>query len=201
MKPLLQNLAPSATSMIRADHTSVLLTFHKYRIDTATSTKQAIVNSICLALEIHAQLEEEIFYPAMREAGLDTDIVDKSFPEHAEMKRLIGVLQRMEAGSSTYDETLMELMRNVLRHIADEETKLLPDAERVLADRLPELGARMTRRRLELATPRAGEIAVNVVRTNPVGTAMVTAGVLFASVVMVRRLFTRSRADLLPLRT
>src|SRR5512140_1916833 len=139
MKPLLQNFSPSATSMLRTDHTHVLSTFHKYHIDTAAATKQAIVNTVCMSLEIHAQLEEEIFYPAMRQAGIDTDVVDKSVPEHGEMKRLIGVLRNREPGTSGYDDTFMELMRNVLRHIVDEETKLLPDAERVLADRLGEL--------------------------------------------------------------
>ena len=59
----LGHVSPSITKMIRADHTHVLLTFHKYRAEMSPARKKAIVEAVCLALEIHAQLEEEIFYP------------------------------------------------------------------------------------------------------------------------------------------
>jgi hemerythrin superfamily protein len=183
---MLAKLSPSATRMIRMDHTHVLATFHKYRIDTPPEHKRALVNSICLALEVHAQLEEEIFYPAMR--SVDPELVDKSVPEHNEMRRLIGILREKSPTDPSYDRTLMELMRDVMRHVADEETTLLPDAERVLADRLDDLGARMTRRRMELVAPRAGEIAVNTARAFP-GVVLAIAGVLIiGSVVGVRAL-------------
>ena len=55
----------------------------------------------------------------------------------------------MQPGDAAYDETVMELMRDVLHHVADEETMLLPDAERRLGDQLNELGAQMTKRRLK----------------------------------------------------
>jgi hypothetical protein len=72
----------------------------------------------------------------------------------------------------------MSLMRDVIRHVADEETKLLPDAERVLGeDRLADLGAQMTRRRMELAAPHTGAIALNTVRSYPAATLAFT-GVL-----------------------
>jgi hypothetical protein len=61
----------------------------------------------------------------------------------------------------------MELMRDVLHHVADEETILLPEAERVLADRLGELGAAMTKRRMQLVLPRSGEIASDMARSIP----------------------------------
>ena len=165
MNPIAK-LVPNVITQIRADHTHVLATFHQYEIDTSPGTKKALVNTICLALEIHAQLEEEIFYPAMR--SVDPDLVDKSVPEHNEMRRLIGILRDKSPGDPSYDRTLMELMRDVIRHVADEETMLLPDAERVLADRLDELGARMTKRRFELLAPKAGQVAINTIRTFPV---------------------------------
>ena len=188
MKNMIASLSPSATKMIRMDHTHVLATFHKYRVDTPPEQKRALVNTICLALEIHAQLEEEIFYPAMR--SVDPDLVDKSVPEHKEMRRLIGILRDKSPGDPSYDRTLMELMRDVIRHVADEETMLLPDAERVLADRLDELGARMTRRRMQLAAPRAGEIALNTVRAFP-GAMLAIGGVLILGAFVAARAFTR----------
>jgi hypothetical protein len=61
-----------------------------------------------------------------------------------------------------HDELVMELMRDVIHHVADEETVLLPEAERLLGkDRLSELGVQMTKRRLELVKPKAGKIAAN----------------------------------------
>ena len=140
MKSILRKAVPNATTMIRMDHTHVLATFHRYRRDTPAQVKQGLVNVICTALEVHAQLEEEIFYPAMRAAAAsDGAIVDKSLPEHEEMKRLIGKLRGMQPGDALYDDTVMELMRGVLHHVADEETTLLPDAERLLGERLEDL--------------------------------------------------------------
>jgi hemerythrin superfamily protein len=184
-----KHLSPGITTMIRMDHTQVLATFHKYRLDAAPEKKQALVETICTALEIHAQLEEEIFYPAMRNA--DAPLIDKSVPEHQEMRRLIAELRAMPAGGARYDETFMQLMRDVIHHVADEETRLLPDAERVLKDRLAELGWAMTRRRMELAKPRAGEIAVNVARSYPAAVLSVAAVGVIGAVLAGRALGRR----------
>lgn len=187
LAPKLSQLSPTITNMIRMDHTHVLTTFHQYEIDSSPQTKQALVNTACLALEIHAQLEEEIFYPAMRSLASDKAVLEKSVPEHNEMRRLIGKLRGMEPTDAGYDETFMELMRDVLHHVADEETTLLPHAERALGDRLSELGAQMTKRRLQLAAPRAGEIAMNTVRGFPTTSVLVAAGAVLAGTYLARR--------------
>jgi hemerythrin superfamily protein len=191
IRSLTNTLSPTITNMIRLDHTHVLTTFHQYEIDTNAGTKQALVNTVCLALEIHAQLEEEIFYPAMRTAGIDSAVLDKSIPEHDDMRRLIERLRSMKPADVGYDQTFMELMRNVMHHVADEETTLLPDAERVLADRLGELGEQMTRRRLQLTAPRAGQIAINTLRGFPASSMLVAAGAVLAGTYFARRALTR----------
>jgi hypothetical protein len=189
---LMNKLSPSVTNMIRMDHTHVLAAFHQVEADTAPKTKQALANTICLALEIHAQLEEEIFYPAMREMSPEGLLVSKSVPEHDEMRRLIAQLRTLETGDEAFDSTLMELMRDVMHHVADEETTLLPAAERLLGpDRLGELGAQMTKRRLQLAAPRAGEIASNTIRSIPASTMLMGAGALLAGTYVLRRAFER----------
>jgi hemerythrin superfamily protein len=186
-------LSPSITKMIRMDHTHAVTLFHRYETDTPDDRKKAIVESVCLALEIHAQLEEEIFYPALREVAADNEALKKAKPEHDEMRRLIEKLRGMEPGASDYDTTFAELMRDVLHHVADEETVLLPAAELLLKDRLSELGAQMTKRRLELAGPRAAEIAGNTVRAMPAG-AMLMAGGLLAGGYLLKRAFDQRRA-------
>ena len=107
MHKALKTLIPTVTNMIRADHTHVLATFHQYEVDTAPGTKRALVNTICFALEIHAQLEEEIFYPAMRSIAGDAGVVGKSVAEHDEMRRLIARLREMGPGDAGYDATVM----------------------------------------------------------------------------------------------
>jgi hemerythrin-like domain-containing protein len=179
MKAMKLRLSPGATTMIKMDHTHVLSTFHSYRIDLPADKKRTLVDTISSALEMHTKLEEEIFYPAMRR--YDADLVDKSVPEHNEMRRLIARLREMQPDDQAFDSTVMELMRGVIRHVADEETILLPDAERALGDRLNDLGAQMTRRRFELAGPRADEIAVNTVRSFPGATLAVTSVVVLVA--------------------
>ena len=160
--------APSATDMIRMDHTHVFATFHRFKPDTPPNIKKGLVNTACTALEIHARLEEEIFYPALRSIS-NSEVVQKSVPEHNEMRRLIGNLRNMEPGQDGYDATFMDLMREVIHHVADEETVLLPLAETRLHDELKELGARMLQRRMALTLPRSAEIAVNMVRATSPG--------------------------------
>ena len=184
---------PTVTNMIRADHTHVLATFHQYEIDTSPGTKKALVNTICLALEIHAQLEEEIFYPAMRDVARDAGVVAKSVPEHDEMRRLIARVREMEPQDAGFDATVMELMRDVLHHVADEETILLPDAERVLADRLEELGAAMTKRRLELVAPRTLELAWSQARALPASNVLMGAGAVALVVMLLGGMRRKSR--------
>ena len=153
MHAILNRLSPSATEMIRADHTRVLAVFHRYHIDAAPRAKRALANAICLALEVHAQLEEEIFYPALRAA--DSSLVEEQLePEHEEMRRLIAALRAMAPTSEQYDATFMELMRVVMHHVADEETILLTHAESVMGERLQTLGRQMAFRRMQLKVPR-----------------------------------------------
>jgi hemerythrin superfamily protein len=162
MHAIVEKLGPSATDMIRADHTRVLAAFHRYAPHLSARQKRGLVDTMCLALEVHAQIEEEIFYPALQ--PIDPEIVAKSLPEHAEMKRLILALRGMSPTDSGYDATVMELMRTVIHHVADEETVLLPDAERRIPERLAELGVQMAKRRVALKAPRAGEMAGSMAR-------------------------------------
>lgn len=192
MKALLSRIVPSALKMIRMDHTHVLATFHKYDIETTPGTKRALVNTVCLALEIHAQLEEEVFYPAVRATTVGTTIMSKNVPEHEEMRRLIGKLRAMDAADPFYDSTFMDLMRAVMHHVADEETRLLPEAQRVLGEeQLHELGRQMAKRRLELSAPKSGAIARNTARGAPATTVAVAAGAILAGALLARRAFTR----------
>jgi hemerythrin superfamily protein len=179
-------LLPSATNMIRLDHTHVLSTFHQYKSGAPVRVKKGLVNTMCTALEVHAQLEEEIFYPAVRNVMKGEQIAE-SLQEHQEMRRLINLLRHMEPEARDYDATVMALMRDVMHHVADEETLVLPEAERLLADELGELGMQMTKRRVQLIGPRSGEIALNMVRAASGNTVALSVVALTAVALLVGR--------------
>jgi hemerythrin superfamily protein len=186
MNQFLNRLSPSITNMIRMDHTHVLSSFHQYEADSPARVKKGLADTICVALEIHAQLEEEIFYPEMRRIA-ETEFMDKSVPEHDEMRALITKLRGMQPGDKDFDSTLFRLMNVVIHHVADEETLLLPTAERVLGDRLGELGAKMTKRRMQLTAPRTGEIAGSMAKSMSAGSLIVGATALLAGGYLLTR--------------
>lgn len=189
-------IIPDITTMIRMDHSHVLALFHRYKAHTSPNKKRALVRNACLAIEVHAQLEEEIFYPALRTVISGDEVLDKSEPEHNEMRRFIRELRELtevEAGPTdeTFDDKFHDLIRSVMHHVADEETHLLPVAERSLGERLNELGVAMTRRRLELLKPHAGELAASTARSFPAGAAagaaLLTAGAVAVGAMLLYR--------------
>lgn len=190
----LSKLSPSITDMIRFDHSHVLVTFHQYTGTAKASVKKALAETICDALEIHTTLEEEIFYPVLRRLD-NSATLQKSEPEHMEIRRLIGELRQLKATDRRHDELLHELMRDVMHHVADEETVLLPQAERLLGqDRLNELGAQMTSRRLALLKPKAGKIARNTAVGFSGSTTAIVVGL--AGALMAARLVSRHTPEL-----
>jgi hypothetical protein len=197
MNAVVNRMTPTITTMIRMDHSHALALFHRYKADTPVGRKRALIANACLALEIHAQLEEEIFYPALRTVLTGDETLQKAEPEHNEMRRLIAELRdrtNVEGPlDATVDDKFMDLMRAVIHHVADEETRLLPAAERLLGDQLARLGGEMTRRRIELLRPHAGEIAATTVRSFPAGAAAGAALLTAGAVALGAMLFSRSK--------
>jgi hypothetical protein len=171
-------VTPDITTLIRLDHAHVLALFRRFRPHTPPGKKRALVANACLALEVHAQLEEEIFYPALRAALGSHEVLDKSVPEHDEMRQTLRMLRAMQPSGPDCDNAFRGLMRTVLHHVADEETILLPLAEEVLADELGALGLEMTRRRLELLKPHLAEVTMTTARSFPLATGAAVGGLL-----------------------
>ena len=197
MNAVVDRMTPSVTTMIRMDHSHVLALFHRYKSHASAGRKQAIVRNACLALEVHAQLEAEIFYPALRGVLSGDEVLTKSETEHQQMNTLIADLRQHCVGSPagvdlSMDEKFYDLMRIVMHHVADEESRLLPAAERLLHDQLGRLGALMTRRRIELLRPHAREIAASTARSFPVGTAAGAALLTLSAAALGAMLFSRN---------
>jgi len=186
MSSLLSQLSPSITNLIRLDHTHVLSAFHQYEVGSSARLKKGLADQVCLAIEIHTQLEEEIFYPALRVVA-DDEMLRKSTPEHDEMRGLISRLRNMPVDDPVYDTTFFELMRHLMHHVADEETLLLPAAERLIPDQLAELGSRMNKRRIELAGRRTPELASSLARSLSPGALLAAGSAMLSGVHLLSR--------------
>ena len=95
-----------AIKLLKDDHAEVKKWFKQYESLEDDGEKQALADQICLALTVHAQIEEEIFYPAAREAIDDDDLLDEAEVEHASAKQLIAEIQSMKAGDRLFDARL-----------------------------------------------------------------------------------------------
>jgi uncharacterized membrane protein len=143
----------NAVAMIQEDHRRVESLYQDYqRLDGQPTEQRPVVEHICDALEIHAKLEEDIFYPAVqarvRQDG--PDLVAEAIKEHKEMKRLIGQLQSGGLADADYNKTVHQLMRDVQHHVHEEEEEMLPRAEQQLGNSLEQLGMQMQQRKQEL---------------------------------------------------
>lgn len=96
------------------------------------------------------QIEEEIFYPAVREATGDDDLLDEAVVEHAGAKRLIDEIESMEIGDDLYDAKIQVLGEQIKNHVKEEE-ELFPEAERSDMD-LAAVGKELEGLKMELMT-------------------------------------------------
>jgi hemerythrin superfamily protein len=144
-----------AIEMLKADHKAVKALFKKFAAlkDDADEgndeEKVAVVQQICDALTVHAEIEEEIFYPAVREAIDDEDLMDEALVEHAGAKDLIAQLQGMDAEDDLYDAKVTVLGEQIDHHVEEEETDMFPKAKKAKVDTV-ELGKSMASRRDDL---------------------------------------------------
>ena len=113
-----------------------------------------------MELSIHAQAEEEIFYPAVRAAIKDDDLMDEADVEHAGAKNLIAQLEAMTPAHDHYDATVTVLGENIDHHVKEEEEKMFPKAKKAKVDTAA-LGAALIQRKHELLAERGEAEPVN----------------------------------------
>lgn len=123
--------SPSAIEVLEQDHREVEEWFDEYDELEHNDRKAELAEKICLALKVHAQIEEEIFYPQAREATKDNDLIDESLVEHATVKNLISEIEAMDVGDELYDAKIRVLGEMVKHHIKEEEEELFPEVESV----------------------------------------------------------------------
>ena len=130
-----------AISLLKTDHRKVKNLFARYESAGNFSTKQLIAEQVFTELELHAQLEENVFYPAYAEmTGKNgTQLVADSRLAHEHVRELMSELQGIDLNEAEFEVKFHELMGIVREHVAEEENAMFPEAEQMLADQLEDL--------------------------------------------------------------
>ena len=141
----------SAISLLMADHAKVKKLFKEFEklSKKEDDGKVDIANQICMELTIHAQAEEEIFYPAARMAINDNDMLNEAEVEHDTAKDLISQIQTMSPDDEMYDAKVTVLGEYIDHHVEEEETEMFPKVSKTKVD-LNELGMQLKMRKEEL---------------------------------------------------
>lgn len=141
--------AQDAIALLKADHRKVQELFKKY--ESARGRKADIAKQICMELIIHSMIEEEIFYPACRDAGVDSDLVDEANVEHDSAKTLIAELENGTPDDEFYDAKVSVLSEEIDHHIKEEEKRggIFTQARKAELD-LDSLGEKLMTRKQEL---------------------------------------------------
>jgi hemerythrin superfamily protein len=140
-----------AIQLLKSDHQEVDQLFAQYeKQKDKNGGKADLVEKICTALTVHAQIEEEIFYPAAREAlEDDEELIDEAEVEHSTLKSLIEQLETMDPEDELYDAKVKVLSEYVKHHVKEEEGEVFPKLKKADID-LEELGTELQERKSEL---------------------------------------------------
>ncbi|HUC97429.1 MAG TPA: hemerythrin domain-containing protein [Candidatus Polarisedimenticolaceae bacterium] len=176
---------PNATQMIRQDHKKVEGLFKKFEQTKGSQAKRRLAETAMVELEVHAALEEEIFYPAVKREVDDGSMVQEAMEEHQTVKQLISELKGMKEADDEFESQFSQLVENVQHHVQEEENEMLPKVEESELD-LNSLGEQMSQRKQELqnggrATKKAANVSSSRKRAGSKSTARKSAGKKSAS--------------------
>jgi len=138
-----------AVAMLKADHKKVSALFEEFENSRSASKKKALVAQICTELTVHTTLEEEIFYPAVKAALRDKELVPEANVEHATVKDLIAQVKGVEPGGEQYDARVKVMSEYVKHHVKEEHTEMFPKAQKTKLDMVA-LRDQMSARKEEL---------------------------------------------------
>ena len=150
----------NAFTLLKADHKKVAGILEK--IDSTTErgvkTREELFSQLKTELDVHARVEETIFYPELEKADETHDITLEAFEEHRLVKQLLGELETMDKGDEQWTARFSVLKENVEHHVEEEEGEMFPKARKVLSNEQAEiLGTRMEEaKKAELRAAAAG---------------------------------------------
>jgi hemerythrin superfamily protein len=145
-----------AITLLKTDHRKVKNLFARYESAGDFRTKHLIAEQVFTELALHAQLEENVFYPAYDEmtGKHGTPLVADSRLAHEHVRELMIELQGIDLDEAAFEVKFHELMGIVREHVAEEENAMFPEAEQILADQLEDLMDHMVELKQQLTPSR-----------------------------------------------
>jgi len=156
--------APDACTLLDADHRNVKKMFKEYetlmesKAKSASQKKRDLANQICLELSVHAQIEEEIFYPALRGAIKDMDLLNEAEVEHGTAKELIAQIESGDVEDDMFDAKVTVLGEYIDHHVKEERNEIFVKARASKLD-LVGMRAQLEARKEELMSEMTGATA------------------------------------------
>ncbi|HSC19376.1 MAG TPA: hemerythrin domain-containing protein [Rhizomicrobium sp.] len=139
-----------AIALLKADHKEVKTMVGQFNSSRSDSKKAELAQQICAALEVHAEIEEEIFYPVARQAlNKNADLIDEAQVEHTSVKELIAKIKGGSPGDSLWEAEVKVLGEYVNHHVKEEEGEIFPKVRKTRLD-LRALGAQLAERKMQL---------------------------------------------------
>jgi hemerythrin superfamily protein len=126
--------AQDAVQLLRADHRKVQGLFDQFEKARDDDRKGELAQKICTELKVHAQIEEEIFYPAAREALKDQHLIDEATVEHASAKELIAQIEGMQPADKLFDAKVTVLGEYIRHHVKEEQNEIFPKLKKSKID-------------------------------------------------------------------
>jgi len=141
-----------ATAILRDDHKLVATLFADFEKASSPEKKRRLAEQICQELTIHAQIEEEIFYPAVKDVLAkegDDELVPEATVEHHSLKQLIEDIENTDTDDELFDARVKVLSEYVKHHVKEEQNEIFPKVRESELD-MVELGAMLMQRKQEL---------------------------------------------------
>ena len=142
----------TALDLLKADHAEakkLFKQFERLKKDDDSKGMQQCAQAVCKALTVHAQIEEEIFYPALRAAPNADDALDEANVEHSHIKELVQQVEASHPGDELFEARVKVLAEYVDHHAEEEESTIFPKARKASVD-LVALGEQLAARKEEL---------------------------------------------------
>lgn len=144
-----QHATPDALEMLEADHRLIEGLLARHAQLAQGQAREGLAERICVELAVHGRLEQELVYPALREALRDDDAMDDADARHDSLRELVGQVLATDAGDCLYDARMAVLADYALRHFREEEMQLFPRVRAAGID-LVQMGRALAMRKDEL---------------------------------------------------
>ena len=139
-----------AVKLLKDDHEKVKGLFRQFEKARSEDKKKQLADEIMMELEVHSKIEEEIFYPAVREKVGEDELVAEAVEEHHVVDVLMQEIKQLDPSDERFEAKMTVLIENVEHHIEEEEKEMLPDAKKKLGKDVEALGDQMEQRKQQL---------------------------------------------------